>query len=684
MSADHPHSSGPLALGIDTGGTYTDAALVTHPGGDVVATAKALTTPQDLSIGVSEALHSALTGTDHASERIRLVGLSTTLATNAIVEGRGHAASLLLIGYDADLIRRFDLGPRFITDDVVHIDGGHNGGGVENAPLDEAAVRRAVQERCERVGGFAVSSYFSVRNPAHELRTRAIIDEITGGQIPVTCGHELSARLDSVRRATTTALNARLIPLLRDLIQTVRQTLDTSGIGAPLMVVKGDGSLVAADWALARPVETILSGPAASVVGAWHLGGSSDGWVVDIGGTTTDIAVLRGGLPRLDAEGARVGGWQTMVETVHVRTVGLGGDSHVRYDARQRPEDAIQVGPRRVVPLSLLASRHDGVHAELRRQLAARREGLEAGQFGLALGKGHTIPDRTRAVWEQLGHDPIALARLVDASQFGALILGDIATLESHRALQRAAFTPTDALHVLGHYTPHDVEAARLGASLLGTPLGLTAEAFSARVVARVDERLVRELVAKVLEDEGDESGGDVPLLDRVVRRHVASDLTCDLTLQLPVIAVGAPVEAYMPDVAQTLHTQLVVPPHAEVANAVGAVAGGVVQHIRVTVRPTEREGIYHVSMPQGTWAVSSIDEGVMMAQAQIPDLLRERMLEAGAEDVEIRVARDDNTAPLKGGWGQRALIETELLFTAVGTPATSGPGGSDAQIGHR
>ncbi|MBT3346199.1 MAG: hydantoinase/oxoprolinase family protein [Gemmatimonadetes bacterium] len=666
MSADKP-----LALGIDTGGTYTDAALVTHPGGDVVSTAKALTTPQDLSIGVSEALHRALDGAEGASDRIRLVGLSTTLATNAIVEGRGHAACLVLIGYDPVLIQRFGLGPRFITDDVVHIDGGHDGGGTQRAPFDEDALRRIVTDRLNRVGGFAVSSYFSVRNPEHELRARQIIEEISDGQIPVTCGHELSARLDSVRRATTTALNARLIPLLRDLIQTVRRTLDTSGIGAPLMVVKGDGSLVAADWALSRPVETILSGPAASVVGAWHLGGRGDGWVVDVGGTTTDIAVLRGGLPRLDAEGARVGGWQTMVETVHVRTAGLGGDSHVRYDHRRRPEDALQVGPRRVVPLSLLASEHDGVHAELRRQLSVHREGLEAGQFGLALGQGNTIPDRTRAIWQQLGDRPVSLARLVDASQFGALILGDVDTLESHRALQRSAFTPTDALHVLGHYTPHDVEAAQLGARLLGAPLGLTAEAFSARVVSRLDERLVRELVAKVLGDEGNETEGEDPLLDRVVRDGIESDLTCELTLQLPVIAVGAPVAAYMPSVAETLHTELVVPPHAHVANAVGAVAGGVVQHIRVSVRPTEREGVFHASMPQGTWAVASIEEGVAMAQKQIPDLLHERMVDAGAENIEIRVARDDHTAPLKGGWGQRALIETALLFTAVGTPAT-------------
>ena len=132
------------------------------------------------------------------------------------------------------------------------------------------------------------------------------------------------------------------------------------GISAPLMVVKGDGSLVRAEWAMQRPIETILSGPAASVVGAWHLAAAAgDVWVVDMGGTTTDIAALREGRPRLNPEGAQVAGWRTMVEAVDVHTVGLGGDSQVRVDGKLGP-DWLTIGPRRVVPLCLLASAVSG------------------------------------------------------------------------------------------------------------------------------------------------------------------------------------------------------------------------------------------------------------------------------------------------------------------------------------
>ena len=125
------------------------------------------------------------------------------------------------------------------------------------------------------------------------------------------------------------------------------------GIKAPLMVVKGDGSLIEAAVAMACPVETILSGPAASVVGAHHLSGEKDVFVSDMGGTTTDIALLSGGRPVLNRDGATVGGFRTMVEAVGVHTFGLGGDSEARLN-----EDGLIVGPRRVMPLSLLGHQH--------------------------------------------------------------------------------------------------------------------------------------------------------------------------------------------------------------------------------------------------------------------------------------------------------------------------------------
>src|SRR5690606_9372711 len=138
--------------------------------------------------------------------------------------------------------------------------------------------------------------------------------------LPVTASHELSANLGGPRRSLTTLLNSRLIPMIERLVAATESFLPRRGIPAPLMVVRRDGARVSADFARARPIETILSGPAASLVGARHLTGLDDALVSDIGGTTTDVAVLDRGRPRLDPEGALVGGHRTMVEAVAMRT----------------------------------------------------------------------------------------------------------------------------------------------------------------------------------------------------------------------------------------------------------------------------------------------------------------------------------------------------------------------------
>ena len=248
-------------LGFDTGGTYTDAVLFDPETGTVLAAAKALTTKHDLAIGLRGALDGVLQG---STDDIALVSMSTTLATNAIVEGQGSPICLLLLGYEPSALDRADLRRALGHDPVCFIAGGHAPTGDEQASLDLVALEAAINRHAANVAAFAVSGYFSVRNASHEIAARELIRRLTG--LPVTCGHELTSRLDAPRRALTAALNARLIPQLQQLIRAVETLLAEKGIRAPLMVVKGDGSLVSADFAMTRPVETILSGPAASVV----------------------------------------------------------------------------------------------------------------------------------------------------------------------------------------------------------------------------------------------------------------------------------------------------------------------------------------------------------------------------------------------------------------------------------
>jgi N-methylhydantoinase A/oxoprolinase/acetone carboxylase beta subunit len=669
-----------ISLGIDTGGTYTDAVLVNHDTGEVLASAKALTTRHDLALGISGAIRAVFaapntTGATVTPAQITLVALSTTLATNTLAEGQRGAVCLLLIGYDHEQMAKWGFDRQLATDDVVHLAGGHDERGNEAAALDEAAARAAILTRAETVEAFAISSYFGVRNPNHELRVRGLVEELTG--LPVTCGHELTSKLNAVRRATTVALNAHLILPLRELIASVRRTLDAWAITAPLMVVKGDGSLVRAEWAMQRPIETILSGPAASAVGAWHLAGRRDVWAVDVGGTTTDIARLHDGAPILNPEGAYVGGWQTMVEAVDVHTTGLGGDSYVRLDEERK----LVIGPRRVVPLSLLASEWAGVAAELRRQVAippAKRP-LGAGEFVIA-GRpaGARLAPAEEETLRSLAESPLALAALAEQRRAGALARRQIEALEGRGLARRAAFTPTDALHVLGRYQQWDAEAARLGAELLAAQMGVSVTKFCEQVVTGVAHLAATEVVRKALEDELGRAAwhqtpgtaaflrlamnGDSPSADE-------SEIGCAITLRRPLVAIGAPVAAYMPEAARRLHTELVIPPHAEVANAVGAVSGSVVVRQRVLINPLADEEVLRVHLPDGPRDFEKLEDAVTHVQETVPALLEARARAAGAEQVEVRSARQDHWAPTRGGGLDVIYLGTELTFSAAGRP---------------
>jgi N-methylhydantoinase A/oxoprolinase/acetone carboxylase beta subunit len=168
-------------LGFDTGGTYTDAVLLEPLAGTVVATAKALTTKEDLAIGLRGALDAVLRA---PVDDIALVSLSTTLATNAIVEGQGSPICLLLLGYEPSALDRVDLRRALGHDPVCFIAGGHSATGDEQAPLDLASLEAAIERHAAGVAAFAVSGFFSVRNPAHEIAARDLIRRLTDRPSP--------------------------------------------------------------------------------------------------------------------------------------------------------------------------------------------------------------------------------------------------------------------------------------------------------------------------------------------------------------------------------------------------------------------------------------------------------------------------------------------------------------------
>ena len=666
-----------ILLGIDTGGTYTDAALFDDERG-VVASAKALTTKHDLAIGIRQAVEMVLP-TPHPD--IRLVSLSTTLATNAIVEAQASPICLVLLGYPPDALDQAGLRQALGDDPAVFVGGGHTVTGDEQSPLDLEAARRAIMSHAPHVAAFAVSGYFAVRNPAHERAVRGLVRELTG--LPVTCGHELTSNLHASRRALTAALNARLIPLLQQLILAVQAMLVEKAIRAPLMVVKGDGSLIEAQVALERPVETILSGPAASVVGARRLSGEDDVFVADMGGTTTDIALLRNGRPVLNMDGATVGGWRTMVEAVAVYTSGLGGDSEVRIDDAQ----GLVVGPRRVVPLSLLAHQHPPSVDTLRRQLARKSAKPYDGLFVLRqrpldAGRGSLTPAQVE-VWEMLARGPLALSDLSSDSRQAYSRLRAVTRLVERGLAVIGGFTPTDAAHVLGHHHEWSAEAARLGAELWArrvpasmVGLGDGAPGFCRRVMQQVVVQAGRALVAAALAEAHNVQldGDDVwrrLFVDGALAGGGGEDalLGVALTLRRPLVAIGAPVGTYYPAVAERLHTRLCIPPHAEIANAVGAVAGSVMQTVRALIKPLGGDGGFRVHLPIGIHDFADLEEAAAYAMEEAGLLAEAQARRAGAANAQVQTRRKDHVVRAENDTGEEVYFETEVAATAVGRP---------------
>jgi N-methylhydantoinase A/oxoprolinase/acetone carboxylase beta subunit len=671
----HSHDSVQYWLGFDTGGTFTDAAILD---GDrrIVATAKSLTTHWDLSVGIAGAIRAVLAKMPAAGTReaVGLVSVSTTLATNSVVENRFSPVGCVLIGFDDAMVERSGL-LRDGMGTIVRVQGGHDATGEQSAPLDEVAAAAAIRGCMDRVDAFAVSSRFSVRNPSHELRMKEIIREITGKS--VTCAHELSSRLDAPRRALTAALNARLTPQIRQLIEALGNVLAEEGIKAPLMIVKGDGSLMRADVALEFPVETVLSGPAASVVGAGFLTGLRDFAVSDMGGTTTDVAVVTDGRPRVSGDGALIGGWRTMVEAVDVRTTGLGGDSEVDLDRHYR----LRVGPRKVTSLSLAASQFPSLVQDLR-TLSVQDRLPEFPTLYAYRNPGAVLPAHAdtleRRSWDGLSDEPCRVSSFC-RNQTG---LQALRRLADARLVTIAGFTPSDAMHILGLQSSWNGEAAELGARILaiaernGRALDRTAEPQD--IARRTHEHIVREsgrivLGTALAHDPGIEARdgqwgilGDHLVDDALAGRTFSSLVQARIALSIPLIAIGAPVGAYYPDVAMRLGCELHIPDHAGVCNAVGAVAGVVTETVDILVdQPSFK--LYRVHDPAGARDYSVLEEAETHAHACARQLATDAALRAGAADPAVRIERRERRANM--GAGGDYVAELIIRATATGRP---------------
>ena len=660
-----------IFLGVDTGGTYTDAVILDEAANAVLGKAKALTSRHDLAVGIGEAVDAAIAAAGVGAADVALVSLSTTLATNALVEGQGARVALVFIGFDDADLGRSGLTEALKGDPVVKLPGGHTHAGNEVAPLDLDLLELLIRELGDEVSGFAVASQFATRNPAHEIAARDLIRRVTGR--PVTCSHELSANLNGPKRALTAVLNARLIGMIDRLVAACERHLLQVGIDAPLMVVRGDGALISAAMVRERPIETILSGPAASIVGARWLTGASDALVSDIGGTTTDVALLRGGLPEIDPEGARVGGFRTMVEAVAMRTTGLGGDSEVHL-VTEGLKGGLRLGPRRLMPVSLLAVDHGPmVHAALDRWLSSDAVGEMDGRFVVPMtGQRGGLNARELAVLDRITKPMTMAAALTSRLEVAAL-----ERLVARGLVMMSGVTPSDAAHVLGRLDSWDGAAAEKALRLIakrrtgaGERFATGPEIFAQGVVDQLTQQTVDCLLEAAFgEDEG--FAGETP---ETLARHTLTKaglaqhrgvLEVDVKLGVPVIGLGASAPSYYGAVGERLHCQTILPEHAGVANAIGAVAGQVSQRATGTVS-SPAEGRYVAHLADGLQSFSSPEAALSVLEAALVAEASSRAKGAGAVDLRVTVDREVNEVEIEG---RTMFIEARVTATASGRP---------------
>ena len=325
-----------MLLGLDVGGTFTDAVII--DGHRVVATAKRRTTKDNLMNGIGEALDAVLEGYD--TSNIEQVTLSTTVVTNTIVEEKEQVVDLYVV-----------TGPGRNVDDIfpvkpIYLQGytDHRGIVVERTPAD--AVRGIANMVQTRSGTdlAAVSAKFGVRNPQEEL---SITEELKNIYHAISNGSLLSGSLNFPRRTISAYFNSAVTPVFTVFKKNVEDALSARNIVAPLHILKADGGSLPVEHMVSRPVETAFTGPAATVLGLSALGviGNQHTVALDIGGTTTDISLWKHGRPLMTKNGVSIREYPSAVRSFAVTSVGIGGESVVRLK-----NGNLTVGPERVGP----------------------------------------------------------------------------------------------------------------------------------------------------------------------------------------------------------------------------------------------------------------------------------------------------------------------------------------------
>ena len=640
------------SLGIDAGGTYTDAVLIRKEDGAIVESGKALTTYPDPINGIKKSIGFL---DPSKLKEVNVVSLSTTLSTNTILENKGFPVGLIMVG-DYQIP---DVLPAQI---YCVVSGGHDSNGEEIKPLDLDSIRKFALSCKDKVAAFAVSSLFSTRNADHELRVKKEILELTG--LPVVCGHELSQDLGAYERAVTAFLNAQLIPITYSFTKSIVEEMKNIGMNATLLMLKCDGSAVSIDEALEKPIETIFSGPAASLMGAAYLSGLKTCAMIDIGGTSTDVALIQDGLPDMDESGAVVGGWSTRVKAIRMETVATGGDSHVY--AIDDPNRKIYLGPLRVMPLCRAAVLYPGFLKKLINTKLPPRKYLSQYILPSVFYIKTDFPPIEMTKLEEMVYDtippgfPVSWSDMFERLDKKMPMSSVLESLVQKRLIQPIGFTPTDALHILGEYNEWNAEASLDGAQKLERLTDKTA----LELALFTKQKVARNMAAGLI-------GYLVPgLAKRDIERVLSGKHHTKFAVSVPIVLIGGPSKAYASEIEKLIQGEILTPQYSDVGNAVGSLVGKGVYRTEVLIKKNirkenDQEIIDYMVFYEGTRDSFLIYQEAYERALHIgQDAVMSKMLKTGLKDNQINISYTKKELKT----GSDVPYETKLIFVGVGT----------------
>jgi len=409
-----------------------------------------------------------------------------------------------------------------------------------------------------------------------------------------------------------------------------------------------------------RPVETILSGPAASLMGGMVLSKNDRCVVVDIGGTSTDIAYLDQGFPRLGKGGAIVGQWRTRVRAIDIWTAGLGGDSRLDVEGGR-----VIIGPDRVLPLEVACEEKPGLLDKL-------RDSAEL-EFLVAFPRDSTrLPENERKVFLAISENgPMTLGELVESLEEVYLAPDYVKRLKSKSYLISTGLTPTDVLHVAGIYRHGTREAAELGVEILSTRHGMSKQEFVSSFWKSMGARMAEELLKKAVLD----ASGEVPsgkaaefLLDAITGMARANGIDVACRLDRPVVGIGAPAHVFVPLVEKLLGAKVVVPPDHEVGNAVGAVCSMVAESVEVQIH--KRDNVYFVYLPgQEPIEVDRLEQALHTAKEGASAYVKKTVGEAGGTDISVLLEVEEKRCRTGVRTSRELLNWVEVRARATGKP---------------